>query len=62
MTVLVVWVRGQVPRSGIARVVVSKGKDAIHGHIVVGIFESDDTGTQLKKFFEVQYCSVGKCR
>ena len=43
--VLVVWIRGQVPRGGVARVVVPKDEAAIRRHILVAIFKSDDAGT-----------------
>ena len=58
--VLVVWICGQVSRGGIARVVVSKNETAACRQIVVAIFESDDAGTQLKNFLEVEYRPIGK--
>lgn len=60
--VLVVWICGQVSRGEIACVVVSKDETAACRQIVVAIFESDDAGTQLKKFLEVEYCPIGKRR
>ena len=59
VNVLVVWIRGQTPRGRVAGVVVSKDKAAVRRHIVVGIFELDDAGAQLKIFLEVKYCSIG---
>ena len=60
--VFVVWIRGQMPRGGIARVVIPKDEAAICSHILVAIFESDDAGTELKKFLEVEYRPIGKRR
>jgi hypothetical protein len=60
--VLVVWIRGEVPRGGVARVVVPKDEAATRRHIMVAIFESDDAGAQLKKFLEVEYRPIGKRR
>ena len=62
MIVLVVWIRGQVPRSGVACIIVSKDEVSVRRHIVVGIFEPDDVGVQLQIFLKVEYCSIGKCR
>lgn len=60
VNVLVVWIRGQAPRGRVAGVVVSKDKAAVRRHIVVGIFELDYAGAQLKIFLEVEYRPIDK--
>lgn len=49
--VLVMRICGQVPRGGVASIVVAKDEPAVRRHVLIGVLEPDNGWAQLKEFF-----------
>lgn len=53
---------GQMPRSGVASVVVAKDEGAVCRHVMIGVLQPRDRRASLNEFFDVECGSVGKRR